>query len=83
MNRDSSEIERAYRENRRGFLAWASRATRDLAEAEDLVQEAFAEAVFRSEALEAVDDLVAWLFATLRNKARDLWRRRETRPRSI
>jgi RNA polymerase sigma factor (sigma-70 family) len=80
MKKDrSSELERAYRENKKGFLAWATRATRSLADAEDLVQDAFAAALVNTDTLTTVDDLAAWLFASLRNKARDLWRRRETR----
>jgi RNA polymerase sigma factor (sigma-70 family) len=75
----SSELERAYRENRKGFQAWAAKATRNIADAEDLVQEAFAAALANTDSLIDVDDLAAWLFTSLRNKARDLWRRRETR----
>jgi RNA polymerase sigma factor (sigma-70 family) len=81
-NDKSSELERAYRENKKGFLAWAAKATRSVADAEDLVQDAFATALADSETLIDVDDMAAWLFTSLRNKARDLWRRRETRKRA-
>lgn len=74
-----SELETAYRENRRGFLAWAAKATRSFVDAEDLVQDAFAKALANVESLDAVDDLVAWLFASVRNRVRDLWRHNETR----
>ncbi len=79
MNRDTrSNLETAYRENRRGFLAWATRATRSLADAEDLVQDAFVTALAGAESLSAVDDLAAWLFTSVRNRVKDLWRRGET-----
>ena len=74
-----SELEAAYREHKPGFLAWATKATRSFVDAEDLVQEAFAKALARAESLGGVDDLAAWLFASVRNKVRDLWRRNETR----
>jgi RNA polymerase sigma factor (sigma-70 family) len=83
MNRDTrSNLETAYRENRRGFLAWATRATRSLADAEDLVQDAFVTALAGAESFSAVDDVAAWLFTSVRNKVRDLWRRGETRKRA-
>ena len=74
-----SDLEAAYRENRPGFLAWAAKATRSLVDAEDLVQDAFTKALARAESLGPVDDLAAWLFASVRNKVRDLWRRNQTR----
>jgi RNA polymerase sigma factor (sigma-70 family) len=83
MKKDkSADLERAYRTNKKGLLAWATKATRSIADAEDLVQDAFATALANTESLVDVDDLAAWLFAALRNKARDLWRRRETRKRA-
>ena len=78
----NAELERAYRENKKGLLAWADKATRSIADAEDLVQDAFATALADSDALVEVDDLAAWLFTSLRNKARDLWRRRGSRKRA-
>jgi RNA polymerase sigma factor (sigma-70 family) len=76
------ELEKAYRDNRRGFLSWAARATRSVSDAEDLVQDAFAAVLADTESLVDVDDLAAWLFSSLRNKVRDRWRRRETRRRA-
>jgi RNA polymerase sigma factor (sigma-70 family) len=76
-----SNLERVYRENKWGFLSWAARATRSLADAEDLVQDAFAKALADTETLTDVDDLAAWLFVSVRNRVRDLWRRRGTRKR--
>jgi RNA polymerase sigma factor (sigma-70 family) len=74
-----SELETAYREHRRGFLAWAARATRSFTDAEDLVQDTFMKALANSESLGAVEDLAGWLFASVRNRVRDYWRRSETR----
>jgi RNA polymerase sigma factor (sigma-70 family) len=83
MDKDrKSELETAYRRHRGGFLAWAQRATRSLTDAEDLVQEAFAKALANAESLSAVDDLAAWLFASVRNRVRDHWRRNETRKKA-
>jgi RNA polymerase sigma factor (sigma-70 family) len=79
MKRDTSELERVYREKRRGFLAWTAKATHNLVDAEDLVQDAFEKALANSDGLTVVDDLAAWLFASVRNRVRDLWRRRDTR----
>jgi RNA polymerase sigma factor (sigma-70 family) len=77
-----SELEAAYRESGPGFLAWATKATRSFVDAEDVVQDAFAKALARAESLGPVDDLAAWLFASVRNKVRDLWRRGETRKKA-
>ena len=74
-----ADLEVAYRENRHGFLAWAAKATRSLVDAEDLVQDAFAKALANIESLDPVDDVAAWLFASVRNRVKDLWRRNETR----
>jgi len=82
MDRERSRLEETYRRHRPRFLEWAARATRNLVEAEDLVQDAFVAAVAESDALSAVDDVAAWLFTALRNKARDLWRHREVKRRS-
>jgi len=82
MKKDrDSNLERAYRKNRQGLLSWAARATRSLADAEDLVQDAFTRALADTEGLASVEDLTAWLFTSLRNRVRDLWRRREVRRR--
>jgi RNA polymerase sigma factor (sigma-70 family) len=82
MQKDrSSELEKAYRENRKGLQAWAVKATRSITDAEDLVQDAFASVMANTESLVDVDDLAAWLFASLRNRVRDFWRRRETHRR--
>jgi RNA polymerase sigma-70 factor (ECF subfamily) len=50
--------------------------TRDLAEAEDVVQEAFAVGYRRRDRLQRVDNQVAWLRTVAINLARKRWRRR-------
>ncbi|HTX73916.1 MAG TPA: sigma-70 family RNA polymerase sigma factor [Rectinemataceae bacterium] len=75
--KQTKDLETTYRTHHRGLLSWAARATRSLADAEDLVQEAYASALAEAESLDLIDDLAAWLFTTLRNKVRDLWRHRE------
>ncbi len=83
MSKDSrAELERAFRDNRKGLLAWAEKATRSVVDAEDLVQEAFVGALSNLDGLGAVEDMVSWLFVTLRNKVRDRWRRRKTREKA-
>jgi RNA polymerase sigma factor (sigma-70 family) len=83
MSKDrKAELEQAYRENKGGFLSWAARATRSMTDAEDLVQDAFARALANIESLSAVEDLAAWLFASVRNRVRDRWRKTEVRKRA-
>jgi RNA polymerase sigma factor (sigma-70 family) len=79
---ESSDLEKVYREKKGGLLSWAAKATRSVLDAEDLVQDAFAKALADTDTLTDVDDLAAWLFTAVRNRVRDLWRRRETRRRA-
>jgi RNA polymerase sigma factor (sigma-70 family) len=74
-------IEAAYREKRSDLVGWAAAATRDAPEAEDLLQSAFLGALENLDALSAVENLGAWLFASLRNRVIDRWRARERRER--
>ena len=76
------DIERSYRENRRGFLAWARRHAPDLETAEDILQDAFFKAVAKADALSPIDDIAAWIFASMRNRLADLFRREGTRRRA-
>lgn len=79
-------IERSYRERRAGFLAWARRRLPDLAAAEDALQDAFVAALDRSVGgsggLTLVEDAAAYVFAALRNRVSDQWRRKEARRRA-
>jgi len=72
-------IERAYRERRSGFLAWARRHAPDEETADEALQDAFVRAVASGNAFSVVEDAAAWIFATLRNRLIDLWRGESTR----
>lgn len=76
------EIERTYRERRRGLLAWALRFAPDAATAEDVLQDAFIRAVANADALGPVEDLAAWIFSVMRNRFTDLWRGERARRRA-
>lgn len=73
------KLETAYRANKEGFLARAKKATRNVLDAEDAVQEAFVSALSRLNVLGRVENLPAWLFTVIRNRLTDFWRRRKTR----
>lgn len=84
--RISLEIEAAYRAQRQGLLRWIERATHGLADAEDILHDVFSAALasplLGAGALEIVENLPAWLFAAVRNRVFDLWRRRDARRRA-
>ncbi|MBN2353811.1 MAG: sigma-70 family RNA polymerase sigma factor [Spirochaetales bacterium] len=69
-------VEKAYRKNRKDFLAAAKMATRNILDAEDVVHEAFAKALSNLDVIRNVENLPAWLFTVVRNRIVDLWRRR-------
>ena len=69
-------VEKAYRANRKNFLAAAKRATRNILDAEDMVHEAFAKALSNLDVIRNVENLPAWLFTVVRNRIVDLWRHR-------
>jgi RNA polymerase sigma factor (sigma-70 family) len=74
-------IERAYRERRSGFLAWARRHAPDDESADEALQDAFVRAVASGDAFSVVEDAAAWIFSTLRNRLVDLWRGEAARRR--
>lgn len=67
-------VETAY-QRKGSLLAAARRFTRNAQDAEDLLQDVFAAALVNLDALSAVENLPGWLFAALRNRMADLWRR--------
>ena len=81
-NPDTAIIEQAYRERRLGFLAWARRHAPDDAAAEDALQDAFFKAIANASALTIVEDVAGWIFAVMRNRLADLWRRENVRVRA-
>jgi RNA polymerase sigma factor (sigma-70 family) len=78
----ATTIERAYRERRGGFLAWAKRHAPDEASAEDALQDAFIRAISNADALFMVEDVAGWIFSAMRNRLIDLWRREDTQKRA-
>jgi RNA polymerase sigma factor (sigma-70 family) len=76
------EIEAAYRAQRQGLIRWIEKATHGLADAEDVLHDAFANALASLSPLDVVENLPAWLFAAVRNRVYDLWRRRDARRRA-
>jgi RNA polymerase sigma factor (sigma-70 family) len=63
-------------ENHRAFLAYLERRVGDRAVAEDILQDAFAKIVARSDQAPADEAIVPWFYRTLRNAAIDQFRRR-------
>jgi len=61
----------------------AKRATRNILDAEDIVQEAFMNALSNLNVLEKVENIPAWLFTVIRNRIIDLWRRKRRLQESI
>jgi RNA polymerase sigma factor (sigma-70 family) len=78
----TTTIEKAYRERRGGFLAWARRHAPDEASAEDALQDAFIRAISNADALSMVEDVAGWIFSAMRNRLIDLWRREDIRKRA-
>jgi len=74
-------LEGLYRERSGNLRGWAAAATRDALEAEDIIQSAFLGALDNLDALSAVENLGAWLFASVRNRVVDRWRKRRRRER--
>ena len=68
-------FESAYRRHFASVFRFAMSVTGRHDVAEDLTAEAFLELHRHADAI-ALDQLPAWLFVVVRNRARDLWRRR-------
>jgi RNA polymerase sigma-70 factor (ECF subfamily) len=63
-------------ENHRAFLQYLERRVGDRAQAEDILQEAFAKVVARPEQAPPDESVIPWFYRTLRNAAIDQFRRR-------
>jgi RNA polymerase sigma-70 factor (ECF subfamily) len=77
---EPSDIERVYRARYSAFIALATASTGDVAEATDVVQEAFATALRKRRRFRSEGTLEAWLCRIVLNKARDRRRKRSRRP---
>ena len=75
-------LESAYRKHRASFFGRAKRATRNILDAEDVVHEAFVKALSNLNVLGKVENIPAWIFAVIRNRIIDLWRRSRTRKKA-
>jgi RNA polymerase sigma factor, sigma-70 family len=78
----TATIERAYRERRGGFLAWARLHAPDDASAEDALHDAFIKAIANADALSVAEDVAGWIFSVMRNRLIDLWRREDAQRRA-
>jgi RNA polymerase sigma factor (sigma-70 family) len=72
-------IETSYRTNRTGFLRRARRVSGAVADAEDVVQDAFLAALNNLDSFAQVADPSSWIYTAIRNRLIDLWRRDRTR----
>jgi RNA polymerase sigma factor (sigma-70 family) len=72
-------LDAAYRAKRKEYVGWVTREIRNVADAEDVVQSAFASALNRLDALSTVENLGAWLFASIKNRVVDAWRAKARR----
>ncbi|SNR85638.1 RNA polymerase sigma factor [Hymenobacter mucosus] len=72
------QIQEAVRAQRGRLLQFIRRRIPDPAEAEDVLQDVFAELVESYRVLKPVEQAAAWLFRVARNKITDLYRRKKT-----
>jgi RNA polymerase sigma factor (sigma-70 family) len=72
-------IEEAYREEKPRFIARLRKAGRSLQEAEDLVQDAYAELLERASLVPDIRNLPAWINALLGRRLVDAWRHEQVR----
>lgn len=71
------QIQEAVRTQRTRLLAFIRRRIPNEAEAEDVLQDVFAELVESYRVLKPVEQAAAWLFRVARNKITDLYRRKK------
>jgi RNA polymerase sigma-70 factor (ECF subfamily) len=76
---DSTDFDAFYRGTARRLLRYAYGLTTDAAQAQDLVQEAYARAWQRWRRLRSYDDPEAWLRLVVTRLATDAWRRARIR----
>lgn len=74
-----ARFEATWKKGKRGFLAHASRNTRNQAEAEDVVGDVVLRALSNIGALANVQNISAWIYAAIKNRVIDLWRQDKTR----
>lgn len=73
------KLETAYRRGKPSFLQVARRVANGFMDAEDVVHDAFVNALARADVAAPVRDYAAWIYAGIRNRLIDLWRRESVR----
>ena len=81
--RDSSDFDRFYEETSQRVLRYGYALTGDLAEAQDLTQEAYIRAWQRWGKLAGYDSAEAWVRLVLARLATDRWRRLRSRRKAL
>ena len=69
-------LEKVYRSERTSLLGFIRSRTRDLEEAEDLLQDVFFQAIRAASVTEPIENIVGWLYTIARNKIIDRYRRK-------
>ncbi|EQA34802.1 sigma-70 region 2 [Leptospira inadai serovar Lyme str. 10] len=72
-------LDKIYRRERNKILAWVRSKVSDPEEAEDLLQESFLIAVAELDSNGSIEYLLAYIYAVLRNKVGDWYRKKKTR----
>ncbi len=72
------QVEKAYRAERERMLNYATRHV-NRQEAEDILQDVFFSALRSLDSMEPIHNMAAWLFAVLKNRITDWYRRKERR----
>ncbi|TGK18079.1 sigma-70 family RNA polymerase sigma factor [Leptospira fluminis] len=71
-------VDKIYRRERNKILAWIRSRISDPEEAEDLLQESFLVAVTELDSSGSIEYLLAYVYAVLRNKVGDWYRKKKT-----
>jgi RNA polymerase sigma factor (sigma-70 family) len=74
----SKQVEASFREQAPSLIARLRAGGRTLEEAEDLVQEVYAETIAKLPGVETIRSLPAWINSLVRRRSIDLWRRKQT-----
>jgi RNA polymerase sigma factor (sigma-70 family) len=82
MSDSHERLEKAYRSEKHRFLARLRAAGRSLEEAEDIVQDVYAETVERLHLVAGIHNLPAWLNSLLTRRLIDAWRHDRVRAAS-
>jgi len=78
-NASRKKIEQVYRDERPKLLRRARRLGAVLADAEDIVQDAFVSALSRVDSMTPIRNATSLIYTATRNRVVDLWRRERTR----